>query len=721
MERVAKRQQLLQDNDREKTLEPDENLNPLLRSATTHQMLGITKSKQLTSSGSFGAADVRERTPNRLGHTKSTRHLADSNDSGYLTSVPNGRNIANDCLLLEETYPNTYNVDRGRRSGGGHSRYGNTNTSTSRSHIATNYDHRYPEEYNSPRGGHQRDYALSSKYRRDLADYSGKDNTNMQSNSGRSSRFYNPHNVESSEVGISSGNSARQRLYSRNKTTQGLISDDRGNENGMPTNLRDRFAHKRLATTTANNLSSPPYNNSLSSSKHLTDEEMQLLNDDRSSADNAAILMALREDNQYLEAQKFQDRMRQRKELKERMAHYAQEAEKVRELQQLEKERLELEQKEKAIKEAKAKEELERKLSEERKQKENEAKWKLAEKKKMVTIGQTTVADDSSSGSSSSEEEDEDEEEEDEEEDSDTSSDNTCRRNIKVDLHVNDKTKSGVEDSKSNTAAAAAAAVVVSSAVNSVKNSRTLTIAGDSVVDSRRSLPKSTVTSTSRPLITNDLSKYRPQPLNLPRAAGGLLNSSSSSALAFGGISERLALGSSSGVGRGQPNRSAYHTTNTASRLVAAGAVAPLSSITTLNDFDLSYGVTSSRAPIGYETNYHYNDVNSSYRANAAGSAASHHQYEPYNSIYDSSGRRQRLVGAPLRTAGLPISAAALTGYQRQHQRFQQQQQQQQRHQQHQMLILSKSATSSTISQRSRIPRTLSTFVRDSLFLKLIF
>jgi len=98
LERAAGRRR--HEEDRDKTLEPDDygasGSGGLLRSATSHQ---LAKSK--LSSNSFNASDRKERTPYRT-RAQRQRYMAESNDSGYLTS--NNR-------LLDENYP----VDYGQR------------------------------------------------------------------------------------------------------------------------------------------------------------------------------------------------------------------------------------------------------------------------------------------------------------------------------------------------------------------------------------------------------------------------------------------------------------------------------------------------------------------------------------------------------------------------------------------------------------------------------
>ncbi|XP_033244490.1 serine/threonine-protein kinase prpf4B isoform X8 [Drosophila miranda] len=96
LERAAGRRR--HEEDRDKTLEPDDYgaSSGLARSATAHQ---LAKSK--LSSSSFNAADRKERTPyrTRAQRQRAGGYMADSNDSGYLTSGNR---------LLDENYPVDY-------------------------------------------------------------------------------------------------------------------------------------------------------------------------------------------------------------------------------------------------------------------------------------------------------------------------------------------------------------------------------------------------------------------------------------------------------------------------------------------------------------------------------------------------------------------------------------------------------------------------------------
>nr|NP_001247354.1 darkener of apricot, isoform Z [Drosophila melanogaster]AFH06671.1 darkener of apricot, isoform Z [Drosophila melanogaster] len=245
LERAAGRRR--HEEDRDKTLEPDDygasGSGGLLRSATAHQ---LAKSK--LSSSSFNASDRKERTPYRT-RAQRQRYMAESNDSGYLTSGNR---------LLDENYP----VDYGQR-----------------------YDY-----HDALRLGGASGYP-SSRY--------GRRGGEEEALSPRSTR-----------------------AYGRTKTVESLlaaeIQDSGRNAAGpaedRPLNSRNRFAHRRKEQ--------PP--------EELTAEEREILADDRSSEDNAAILMLLREDNQFLEAKKFEERMRKRRELRDRVKRIEEAAEEAK-------------------------------------------------------------------------------------------------------------------------------------------------------------------------------------------------------------------------------------------------------------------------------------------------------------------------------------------------------------------------------------------------------
>uniref|UniRef100_A0A1A9W6K2 dual-specificity kinase n=1 Tax=Glossina brevipalpis TaxID=37001 RepID=A0A1A9W6K2_9MUSC len=672
LDRVGRRRYRdVTDDDREKTLEPDENINPLTRSATSHQLSAGIKSK--LSSSSFGTADRRERTPYRLMKNKTARYLGDSNDSGYLTST-NGRAV-NDLNLIDDNYPMDYSSSSKYRFGG------------ARNHGA-HYDHRYQDEYNSSsaRYGRNGEYASSYKPR------SGLDYRNYYDGS-RLGRHYdtstdlNVNNSSSSTVSSSSGYD-KSKTYGRNKTCDSLTSrtgdnaENRDEDNvTTPLNSRNRFAYKRRQMTSVASSTHrvPP---TLSSCKSFTDEEMEILNDERSSADNAAILLALREDSQYLEAKKFEERLRKRKELKERMARYAQDAEKTKELQRLAEEEEELEKKKKVD----ANNNDPRLIDKGRLDLNGRAEMpaKKSRSKKVTT--------DSDSDSTSSAEEE-----------SDNSSDETSKQSVKeilkdttVDISSSVTNNDTITTPTTTTVTNSTSSETITSISTTSTQQSISTIASKSTHYADTKITNTTKTINSvRPLMlisdknNNDLSKYRPQPFNFNKfsssGGGGLMHSSSSGALAFGSISERL------GTGRQQR---AYKGSAT-SRAIAAALN---------NEFERP-GPTSSG---GSRCN------NPPTRDDYLSSCKSYH-FDPYNTAYSGSGGGggRRGIGS---TAALPISASALTAYQRQHmQVYQQQQHQQQHHQQQQyqhqqMLMLSKSATSASLFHRSRIPKTLSTF-----------
>uniref|UniRef100_A0A1B0A8Y7 Protein kinase domain-containing protein n=1 Tax=Glossina pallidipes TaxID=7398 RepID=A0A1B0A8Y7_GLOPL len=522
LDRVGRRRHRDADDDHEKTLEPDENINPLTRSATSHQLSSAgTKSK--LSSSSFGTADRRERTPYRLLRNKTARYLGDSSDSGYLTST-NGRAV-NDLNLVDDNYILDYGNSNKYRLG-------------ARNHGA-HYDHRYQDEYNSTTSRHGRNGEYASSYK----PRSGLDYRNYYDGS-RLGRHYDTStdlDVNSSSSAVSSGYD-KTKSNSRNKTCENLASRTGDNsESGrvednitIPLNSRNRFAYKRpqMSSVASSTHRVPPHPTS-TSSKSFTDEEMEILNDERSSADNAAILLALREDSQYLEAKKFEERLRKRKELKERMARYALEAEKTKELQQ----RL-------------AEEELENK----KKLDANNNDTKLIDKGHLELNGRAELPVKKSSSKKVTTESDSDSTST--EEESDSSSDETSKQSVK-EVVTDTVETSSIPVTNNNTITTTRTNVTTTSTsssetITSVNTTNSTSISGISSKGTdygETKIANTKTTNGSRPLMlasdqnNNDLSKYRPQPFNFNKFSSGLMHSSSSSALAFGSITERLGTG----------------------------------------------------------------------------------------------------------------------------------------------------------------------------------
>ncbi|KAI8130660.1 Serine/threonine-protein kinase Doa [Lucilia cuprina] len=641
-------------DDRDKTLEPDENLNPLARSATTHQLLAA---KPKLSSSSFNAADRKERTPYRL-HKNKSRYLGDSNDSGYLTttSSTNGRGVGTDSALVDDNYPLDYGGSRYR---------------TGARNYGTHYDHRYHDEYNpsTSRYGREGEYASSYKPR------SGLDYSNYYDGSrlGPSSR-YDTNDTSASNTNTSTSSALgerKQKSYGRNKTCDSLVSaigeasaggrpryepppDEFVDRNNHALNSRNRFAHKRPDVTSVGSST----HRSATSNK-LSEEELEILNDDRSSADNAAILIALRDDGQYLEAKKFEERMRKRTELKDRMARYAQEAEKEKEKQKA------LEEKEKELEKER---EREREKEKAKKQDANNNNAEIANKetvkennecnglkeddmqpKKKIRSKKVTNETETTDSSTSSEDEEDEEE-------SETSSDDNTQSSTKATKPTTNSTTTTQNSTATTNTSTTSKPTLDATTKDKLSTDAKVTT----------NLPSSsTISSTSNTSrflnndkIDNDLSKYRPQPIVKPStSSSGLMHSSSSGALAFGGISERLGLSGTST--RQQKPYSGAATSRTAA---------------VLSEFENSGPTT--RYPA---TRDHYLD---SYKSS--------YLYDPYTSAYgpSSSSRRPTATGA----AG---ASSTLTAYQRQQlQAYQQQQHYQQQHQ------LSKSATSSSLFHR---------------------
>lgn len=581
------------------------------------------------SSGSFNAVDRKERTPYRLGRTKANRYLGDSNDSGYVTST-NGSTRGEHATLLDENYPLDYGGSRYRR----------------------NYEiprHRL-ENYEALKAGGAMGYVPGSSRCGRGAEYAAGYNAR----SYRSRDVYDDYGNGGGAGGGSLRNN-RPRTYGRNKTSENLMpsavetvsgahSSFRSDyeDYGVP-NSRNRFAHRRRDNMTQR---------LPTRREELTDEDREILNDERSSADNAAILLLLKEDNQYLEARKFEERMRRRKELQERVVRYAQEDAAVAAAEKI-------------------------KLA---KKSENDAE---TEKTEANTSKQEANVDNMGEGSNAV-----------------SATQKTTSSHRKVASPITDRYSSSESGSEESDSSSQGDKVITTSTVTNTNTISTTTAVKDPQGDAKVAIatnlstskePLSQATYTSTPSSTsasdssatvlhadrnnNDLSKYRP-------AAGtsfkstGLMHSSSSGALAFGGISERLATGRSQ---RYQPATSS----RTAALLSDVGAIGPTA------------GSSSSL----YQQNK--NLLSDSYKSS--------YLFDPYYSngcAGGSSAAGSRRTGAAV---GLSSSFSA---YQRQQMRAYQQHQQQQLHQyqQHQHM-LSKSATSAALFQRSRIPKTLSAFV----------
>lgn len=670
-----------------------------MRSATTHQLLAA---KPKLSSSSFNTSDRKERTPYRLQKNKS-RYLGDSNDSGYLTtaSSTNGRTAGGDSALVDDNYPLDYTGSRYRT---GARNYGN------------HYDHRYNDEYDpsTSRYSRQGEYASSYKPRSGL-DYSNYyDGSRLGPNSSR----YESNDLSNSS---SSAASRRQKTYGRNKTSDSLVTaageasaggrpryepppDEFEDRNNHALNSRNRFAHKRAEVASVGSST-----HRAATSNKMTEEELEILNDDRSSADNAAILIALRDDGQYLEAKKFEERMRKRTELKDRMARYAQEAEKAKELQKV------LEEKERELEKLKDKE---REMEKARKQDANnnlvevtsreKAKDKAAgaattngvkekaedntdsqPQKKVRSKKVTNETDTTDSSNTSSEDEEEDDEE------SESSSDDNTLSSTKATSQTRKQSPSSTDTTQTSTTSTNTTSATTTSTKPTSNYDK------DDPKSTKNPTALSTTTSSSSTTssrylhndkIDMDLSKYRPQPIVKPNTTGtsssGLMHSSSSGALAFGGISERLGLSG---------------TSSRQTKPYAGAATSRTAAV--LSEFENSG--PSSRYP-ATRADHYLDSYKSSYL------------YEPYTSAYGPSSSSRRPTAATGVAAGV-TSSSTLTTYQRQQLQAYHQQQQHYQQQQHQ---LSKSATSSSLFHRSRIPKTFSSFVRSlfpNIFLSLFF
>lgn len=254
--------------DRDKTLEPnDENgnssLNPLMKSATTSN-LGLFNNSRLKNSGSFSTSDRKERTPYRLTKNKTSKYLVDS--------------------------------DRDN----------------------THYRTRYYEPGGS---GRYRENAYDS-----LLNNSGSNRYNRQDRENYKSR-YDPE-----ELSTDLSSSARKpRAYGRTKTLTDLLNgvDENGNSasTSYPSTSTSTSSSARVNRFDTNNRKS--LGTALQRSRtnaYLYDADpnnIQFDDEDRSSADNAAIIAALREDNNETAANAFAERIEKRKKIKNMLIKYA--------------------------------------------------------------------------------------------------------------------------------------------------------------------------------------------------------------------------------------------------------------------------------------------------------------------------------------------------------------------------------------------------------------
>lgn len=517
-----------QEEDRDKTLEPDDygaGSSGLSRSATTHQM-----AKAKLSSSSFNAADRKERTPYRI-RAQRQRYIADSSDSGYLTSTNR---------LVDETYP-------------------------------LNYSNRYPTDYHDAlRAGGATGYP-TSRYGR---------------------RGTNEETLRTS------------RAYGHTKTD--LLASDLDND----LTPRSRYTNRLREPA-------PP--------KELTAEEREILADDRSSEDNAAILLLLREDNQYLEAKKFEERMRKRRELKERVKKQeeaaAAQTKKTEEAEAAAAVAAVAEAKEKAEQAAKAEQPKE------------------VPKKKSRSKKVTNDSDSSSSSTSESSSSDEAEVPSGVQLTKDTT--DTAQHTSPSPVPTFNGTTSSNSNNTNNTN------LTLPSSLSNLTLHDTETAAtsiGSGSANKSRFLLHSDRNNNHN---SNDLSKYKP---------GNILHSSSSGALAFGGIGARLAAADT----RRQQQQQQLRYQGASSRTAAV-----------LSDFERykSGAGVAAGAGAGIGSGYLHDSYSSSRRTNALGSSSVYQRHQ----LQQPSHYLQQ--------------------------------------QQHDQYQLSKSATSSALFHRSRIPKTLSTFV----------
>lgn len=577
--------------------------------------------KTKLGSNSFSAADRKERTPYRLTRNKTNVYLGDSNDSGYLTSSNGGaqRNRA-DLTMLDVNYPVDY---------GGHYRSGRHYDKSPGDYDAAlmaGGAAGYPST--SSRYGRAGDYASSYKPRSGL-DYSNYyDGSRVTERDNYKNRYDTSENIS----GAVSGASRRPRTYGPNKTSQNLTAatdgaesqndsersryekreDQRSGRTGRFCNRTSGLNKDQTSTVPRLPLEPPVFDA----------EEQELLADDRSSADNAAILALLREDSQYLEAKKFEERMRKRKELKERISKYnnqQEEAKKQKAEAKAKNDKTTFETNKKLSEVVAASGELTTAATKSDSKSETDANENFKPKK--VTSPCESVSSESSSGTSTS------------------SQSSTETKPITI------TAKPTITDTTSKT--------------TNVKTAST----------SNAPISLNTSCNLHSDRNNNDISKYTTKTSSGGGVGGSLMHSASSGALAFGGIGDRLAAGRNT---RYQPQ-----------------APMPSRTAAVLSEFEAAGSSASAMSSSRYQ--HQNNLLNNAYKSSLYDS------YSPYG-----SGGSNRRPGAG--AAGISSAAA----YQRKQMQAYQQQEQKNMYS---SSMLSKSATSAALFNRSRIPKTLSTFV----------
>jgi len=436
------------------------------------------------------------------------------------------------------------------------------------------------------------------------------------------------------------------RAYGRTRTVESLlaaeIQDSSRNAGAAPAedrplNSRNRFAHRRKEQP-------PP---------ELTAEEREILADDRSSEDNAAILMLLREDNQFLEAKKFEERMRKRRELRERVKRMEEAAEEAKKTEAAvaaaEAEAAALEQEAKMAKEAAAAASTAAATaasaavsSAATLEPPQEAPKKKSRSKKVTREG--SGSSESTSGSSSSDEAE-----------TETETDSAAP-GVQLTHTADDNTTPQTQIPSVNGSTTTSTITTITSPSDTATTSSTSTsaLSNNHTTAAATALSSGTTTATKSRFLphsdrnNNDLAKYKP--------SSQLMHSSSSGALAFGGIGARLAAADA----RRQQQRYQGASSRTAA---------------VLSEFDR-------------------------YKPGSGTGSGSSYLHDSYS----GSSRRSNALGG----SSLYPPRSGLDGYQQQ-----QYQQSSSSYLQHDHYQLAKSATSSALFNRSRIPKTLSTFVSN--------
>lgn len=295
--------------DHDKTLEPDEDtrqINPLSKSATTSVLKKTTHN--------VNDSRKKERTPYRLTKNKAFKYF-DSADSGY-TSSSNSNKTRSELTLLNEDY----NSPRSRN----HRNNYDPILSASTSNVASgsNNSNRYKDSiYDALSGPSTSRYNANNNdylYRpRNVLDYY----SSAYDRSGKENTFKSRYDPDLLYTDLN--NDALNANSSRRRQLKSYRRNGENNDNNRhQTNYRmlDYDLDEPSSYVPGGGAYSRPARRNAalqrSQTQNVDTNVHQFDDDDRSSADIAAIVLALKEDNESA-AKAFADRHAKRKERKE--------------------------------------------------------------------------------------------------------------------------------------------------------------------------------------------------------------------------------------------------------------------------------------------------------------------------------------------------------------------------------------------------------------------